>query len=108
MMQFAALPTSSSPTLSRRGPSLSPLKGGEGYSGRFISGRPLSRLAGDDRPAPKRSQCRFDVIKAGGAPPEQASHLGGFPTQSLRKLLCPETLGAHCPLDFEFGGSRCG
>jgi len=30
-MQFAALPTSPSPTLSRRGPSLSRLKGGEGY-----------------------------------------------------------------------------
>ena len=30
MRQFAALPTSPSPALSRRGPSLSPLKGGEG------------------------------------------------------------------------------
>ena len=30
MERFAALPTSPSPALSRRGPSLSPLKGGEG------------------------------------------------------------------------------
>ena len=25
-----------------------------------------------------------------------------------RKLLCPEPLGAHCPVDFKLGGSRCG
>jgi hypothetical protein len=32
MRQFAALPASPSPALARRGPSLSPLKGGEGLS----------------------------------------------------------------------------
>ena len=37
-----------------------------------------------------------------------APDLDGFPTQSLRKLLCPETLGAHCPVDFDLSGSRCG
>jgi hypothetical protein len=68
----------------------------------------ISRFAGHDKPAPERSQRRFDVIKPGGAPPEQASHLDGFPTQSLRELLRPETFGAHCPVDFELGGSRCG
>jgi hypothetical protein len=45
LKQFAALPTSPSPALWRRGPSLSPLKGGEGLEGLglgFIFGRPLS------------------------------------------------------------------
>jgi hypothetical protein len=38
MMRFAAPPTSPSPTLSRRGPSLSPLKGGEG----LFHGEPIA------------------------------------------------------------------
>jgi hypothetical protein len=49
---------------------------------RFFSGQPLGPFAGDDEPAPERPQRRFEVIKPGGAPPEQASHPGGFPTQS--------------------------
>ena len=62
-MQFAALPTSPSPTRSRRGPSLSRLKGRRGvFPARFILGQPLGPFAGDGEPAPERPQRCFEVV----------------------------------------------
>ena len=63
MRQFAALPTSPSPALSRRGPSLSPLKGGEGLFPVNLRLRNTARVQSVSVP---RTALRYAGIERGG------------------------------------------